>query len=96
MLRQDRADIGLGPTRNGLPTEIDDVETTAPSMPVLGHRPAIENVMCPPFKRTGFLHARLDLVDTTLWAALGTSGPGTNFAALPECPYRARCTWWRT
>src|SRR5437899_4847164 len=36
-----------------LPTEIDDVETTAPSMPVLGHRPAIENVMCPPFKPPG-------------------------------------------
>src|SRR5229473_2316972 len=38
-----------------LPTAIDDVETTAPSMPVLGHRPAIENVMCPPTQRTAGL-----------------------------------------
>jgi hypothetical protein len=31
---------------------MDDVVTTAPSIPVLAHRPAIENVKCPPFKRT--------------------------------------------
>ena len=42
-----------------LPTAIDDVETTAPSIPVLAHRPAIENVMCPPFKRTAWLASRL-------------------------------------
>src|SRR6266851_52522 len=38
-----------------LPTAIDDVVTTAPSIPVLGHRPAIENVMCPPTQRTAGL-----------------------------------------
>ena len=39
---------------------------------------------------------RLDLPIPRYERPWGTSDPGTDFAALPECPYRARCTWWRT